>query len=70
MLKFDGKKLRHMRTAAEMAQTDVSSRLQIERSAIAAWELGKANPSVRNLTMLADVFGCSVNDFFTKEESA
>jgi len=53
----------HMRKyTVGLTQTQVAAALGLTPSAIAKWETGIANPSVRVLPKLARLYGCTVDD--------
>ena len=60
--------LRQMRRRAEMTQQDFSERIGVTRATIIAWESGTSIPSPRQLTALAEMFGCTVGELFDPKE--
>ena len=56
------KNLRRLRTEAGLTQTQLAEKIGRKRSALAAWEEGRAEPPSNALVALADVLGCTVND--------
>ena len=53
------------RIAAGFKQTDVAQKLNIDRSTVAKWETGRANPRADMLIKLAKLFGCTVDEPLT-----
>lgn len=45
-----------------MTQKDLAERLEMSQQAIAKWEKGTAEPTLKNLRELAIIFGISVDD--------
>lgn len=58
------------RLAAGLYQEDVAAALGVDRSAVAQWETGRAKPTFDNLVALAKLYGCAMEEFIEKEESA
>lgn len=57
------KKLVEYREAAGLSQTAVAEKLECTSSAISQYESGKREPSFEVLVKLAEIYGCTVNDF-------
>lgn len=57
------KKMIELREAAGLSQTAVAEKLQCTPSAISQYESGKREPSFEVLVKLAELYGCTVNDF-------
>lgn len=55
------------RLAAGLYQEDVAAALNVDRSAVAQWETGRAKPTFDNLVALAKLYGCTVDDFIDKK---
>ncbi|MBQ3046967.1 MAG: helix-turn-helix transcriptional regulator [Clostridia bacterium] len=43
-------------------QVNLSKKIGVAQSAISAWLSGKKEPSITSLWLLADFFGCSVDE--------
>lgn len=55
-------RLKELRAKFNMTQKDLAERLEMSQQAIAKWENGTAEPTVKNLRELAVIFGISVDD--------
>lgn len=55
-----------LRLQAGLTQTAISEALKIDRSTVAKWESGEANPRADKLPALAELLGCSIDDLFDK----
>ncbi len=55
-------RLKELRAKFNITQKDLAKRLQMSQQAIAKWENGTAEPSVKNLRELAVIFGISVDN--------
>ncbi len=56
-------KLIEKRVAAGLTQTAVADKLGCTASAVNQYENGKRQPSFEILVKLAEIYGCTVNDF-------
>ena len=45
-----------------MTQEELSSLLNVSRTTVTMWEMGKALPRAELLPKLADILGCSVDE--------
>lgn len=50
----------------DKTQSALAEELGVDRSTIAKWETGKANPRADLLPKLAKALGCSVDDLFAE----
>lgn len=50
-----------------MTQKAVADYLHISPQSISKWENGEATPSIEHLPLLAELFGCRIDDFFKRE---
>lgn len=57
------KKMIEMRENAGLSQTAVADKLKCTSSAVSQYESGKREPSFETLVKLAEIYGCTVNDF-------
>ena len=55
-------RLKELRAKFNMTQKDLADRLSMSQQAIAKWENGTAEPTVKNLRELAIIFGIGVDD--------
>ena len=53
--------LQKYRKAHNLSQEDLAEKLQVSRQAVAKWEKGANYPDILNLTLLADIFGVTVD---------
>ena len=54
-----------MRCARQMTQEQLGTCLGVSAQAVSKWERGVCYPDITLLPRLAEVLGCSVEDFFT-----
>ena len=59
-----GKHIAVKRNAAGMSQIDLASRLGVTNFAVSNWECEENNPGCDVFPMLADVFGCTIDELF------
>lgn len=62
------KNLSKFRKAANLTQLELAERLLYSDKNISKWERGEATPEVIILKQIADIFGITVNDFFSEDE--
>ncbi|MEU9856134.1 helix-turn-helix transcriptional regulator [Streptomyces sp. NPDC047974] len=65
--RFDRARVRSVRRAAEISQSDVASALGAADSTVAGWELGSSVPDQEKLPALARVLHQPLNDLFPRE---
>jgi len=58
-----GVNIQKARNAAGLTQDEVAKYLGVHHNTIQQYEVGVREPSVTTLIRLADMFGCTVNDF-------
>ena len=58
------------RKAAGMTQAQLAAALDVERPALAMWEIGQNWPSARILPAMADLLLCSIDDLYVAPEAA
>lgn len=56
--------LTRLRKQAELSQETVAAALKIDRSAVSKWETAAASPSTKNISRLASLYGCTIDDVF------
>lgn len=54
--------IRNMRLKVGIKQYDLAVKIGVERTAVAKWETGKAQPRTETLIKLATVLGCTVDE--------
>jgi len=60
--------LRSYRKGARDSVKTLASILRVSPSAIYAWENGDKMPSIDHLAVLADYYGCKIDDLIVLEE--
>lgn len=60
-------KIKELREAAGLTQADVMRALNVDSAAVSRWESGLALPRAAKLPILADLFGCTIDDLFGRE---
>ena len=58
-----GKKLKQLRKSKGMTQEDVAQKVDITRSTISNYEIGRRTPNLNDLSALAGVFGVGLDYF-------
>lgn len=58
-----GKKLKQLRKSKGMTQEDVAEKVDITRSTISNYEIGRRTPNLKDLSALAGVFGVGLDYF-------
>jgi transcriptional regulator with XRE-family HTH domain len=56
-------KLKEFRERAGLNQTEVAMKLGFTQSAVNQYENGKRTPNFETLVKLAEIYGCTINDF-------
>ncbi|QNH60718.1 helix-turn-helix domain-containing protein [Hymenobacter sediminicola] len=56
------RKLRTLRATSHLTQQKAAAALSITHSAYASYEEGRAEPKMRTLVRLADLFGCTLDE--------
>ena len=62
-----GSKIRALRIAKGMTQEKLAERLGISSQAVSKWENAKAAPDISFLPIMADIFGCYIDELFSRE---
>lgn len=65
--KFDGRRLKEIRTHLGIKQKDFAKKLQISAAFLSEIEMGKKYPRVEVFNSLVEVFGINTNYLFTGE---
>lgn len=63
-------RIKELREAAALQQKQVAERMGVLQSAVSNWETEVALPKARQLPLLAQVLGCSIDDLFMPMEDA
>ena len=61
-------RLKKLRADAALSQHEVAVRMGVVPSAVANWETELALPKARDLPLLAQVLGCTIDDLFMPVE--
>ena len=56
-------KLMGKREEVGLSQTEVANKLKCTPAAVSQYESGRRKPSFETLVKLAEIYGCTVNDF-------
>ena len=65
--KFSGAACRAKRVAAGLRPEYVALQIHRTHYAVSSYELDRCVPSTTILAAMADLYGCAIDDFFTKE---
>lgn len=57
-------RIKELREAAGLSQADVVRAMGVDQAAVFKWENGISMPRAAKLPLLADLFGCSIDDLF------
>ena len=57
-------KIKELREAADMGQTQLARAVGVAQAAVAQWEAGTKYPRADKLPLLADTFGCTIDALF------
>lgn len=55
---------RECREKAGLSRGEAAEALRISKDAIKKWEIGKAMPVASKLPLLAELYGCTIDDLF------
>lgn len=58
-----------LRRKAGYTQSDVATKICVDQSAVAKWETGVAYPKADKLRVLADIYGCTVDQLLDMENA-
>lgn len=70
MSEIIGQKLKHLRKSKKLTQQEVSERVNIKRSTISNYEIGRRTPHLKDLQKMAKMYGVGLEYFniTTKDE--
>ena len=54
-------RIREVRKAKKLSQTELAEILHVHQTAVSQWENGKTEPDMDNLCRIADIFGVTVD---------
>ena len=57
-----GERIKELRTANNMLQSELAKRLGVTRSAVSAWEVGRTEPNLEIIEKMSKVFNCLKTD--------
>lgn len=60
-------KIQVLREQAGLSQVDVARRLGLDKSTVCRWESGENVPRTDKLPILADLFGCSIDELYGRD---
>lgn len=60
-------KIQVLRENAGLTRLEVASRLGLDKSTVSHWEQGAAIPRADKLPLLADMFGCSIDELYGRD---
>lgn len=63
-----GARIRSLRQARSLTQTELAARLGIAAATVVKWEAGQVEPRLRQLRSLAEVFGVTIDDLAWGED--
>lgn len=55
-------RLKEIRESRGLTQDQIASRLCVTRQAVSRWENEKTQPDIQTLTILSEVYGCSIDE--------
>lgn len=61
--------LRFLREQANMSVKDVAEEMQVSPQAVGKWERNESFPRAEQLPKLADLFHCTIDALFGREEA-
>ena len=62
-----GEKLKEARKGAGYSQEELANKLGVTFQAVSKWENAKAAPDITFLPIMADIFGCYIDELFSRE---
>jgi len=62
-------KIHKMRLQANLTQEELAEKVFVDRSTVAKWETGKAQPRVKTLLRLAVVLHCTTDELISNRSS-
>ena len=61
-------RIQELREAANLTQVQVALRMGVSQNTVSQWENEVALPRTRDLPLLANVLGCSIDELYLQEE--
>ncbi len=65
-----GTKIKALRQERRLTQAQLSSILNVTRSAVALWETDKTDPDIKNIIAIAKIFSISTDYLFGLEDES
>lgn len=62
--------IKEHRVSAGIRQNELAEKLKVRQSTVSMWETGSARPRIGKLLILANLFGCSIEELLDKEEES
>lgn len=59
---MSGRRMRELRKAKRLSQTELAQALEVSTSAVQKWEGGASEPGAKTLRRMAELFGVSIDD--------
>lgn len=63
-----GQRVKKLRTEAGLTQEDIAKKLDLSKTAVGAWENGRAKPRLDKLNQLADLFGVTAAELLGERQ--
>lgn len=63
-------RIRELRRRAGITQIQLAERMGVIQSTVASWESEVALPRARQLPLLAQALGCSIDELYNRDEKA
>lgn len=63
-------RIRELREAAELTQTDLARALGVSRPAVSLWESGAKRPMASRLPALAAILHCTIDELYGREAAS
>ena len=60
-----GERIAYYRRLCAMTQEELAQRLNISAQAVSKWEQKISSPDIMLLPLMAEAFGCSIDDLFS-----
>lgn len=67
---YVGKQIRDLRKGVGFTQDELAAKVGVPSNTVSRWEKAIYKPKLKDLDMLADVFGVTVSAFFPQPETA
>ena len=55
-------RITELRMSKNMTQNDLAEKLNVSRTTVTMWELGKSAPNIQTLKKIAEILNCTVDD--------